>query len=131
VKPLTPNLPRPAIDETRQHRRFADVVENEGDITRSQNLDRRKRRQESLRHNIRLQDGQRADPYAETLDHGLQGDEEMVENAPALVRPVGEPGALEPIRPIAGTRLAGQKHVGFNVGWVAKRRSFEQRRTDD
>jgi AraC-like DNA-binding protein len=49
------------IDETRQHRGFANVEGDEGDIACSRDLDRRKRRHESPGHDVRLQDGQGAD----------------------------------------------------------------------
>jgi hypothetical protein len=42
------------IQKTRQHRRFAGVEGNEGDIARSRDLDSRKRRQKSPSRNIRL-----------------------------------------------------------------------------
>ena len=119
------------IDEVRQDRRLVGVERNKSNIAGARDQDRREGRKETPGRQVGLKNRQGAYADSKTINHRLERDEEMVEDAPPLFGSMRQTGAFHPVGPITRTRLASQEDMARDIGRLVEGRAFEQRRTHD
>jgi len=97
---------------------FIGMPRNERDISRPTNLNIGQRRHQPAGGDIDFQHRQGTDPDSKTVLNRLSRDEEVIEHLPGKLAQTRQACG---IKPIAGTRLARQQRMAFNICRLADR----------